>query len=40
MEVADIRGSLKEVSKNTWESEKVGNVPIRLYANRNLAKKI
>ena len=40
MEVQEIRNSLKEVDKNAWESKKVGNVPIKLYANENLLKKM
>ncbi len=40
MEVKEIRNSLKEVDKNTWESKNVGNVPIKLYANKNLLKKM
>ncbi|MCL4372594.1 RtcB family protein [Candidatus Parvarchaeota archaeon] len=40
MEVKEIRNSLKEIDKNTWESKKAGNVPIRLYANENLLKKM
>ena len=40
MEVQEIRNSLKEVDKNTWESKKIGNVPIKLYANQSLLKKM
>ena len=40
MEVQEIRDSFKEVGKDTWESKKAGNVPIRVYANENLFKKM
>jgi tRNA-splicing ligase RtcB len=40
MEVQEIRNSLKEVDKNTWESKKAGNVPIKLYANENILKRM
>lgn len=40
MEVQEIRNSLKEIDKNTWESKKAGNVPIKVYANKNLLKKM
>jgi tRNA-splicing ligase RtcB len=38
MEIQEIRNSLKEIDKNTWESKKAGNVPIKIYANKNILK--
>lgn len=38
MEIQELRNSLKEVDKNTWESKRTGNVPIRLYANKKILK--
>ncbi len=40
MEIQELRNSFKEVDKNAWESENVGKVPIKVYANRNLLKKM
>jgi tRNA-splicing ligase RtcB len=40
MDIQDIRSSFKETYKNTWDSKSVGNVPIRVYANKDIFKKI
>lgn len=40
MEVQQIKKTIKEIKKNTWESERIDNVPIRIYANNNIMKKL